>query len=59
MNAANTIASENLATRLPSELFEKIQKLAEVERRKLSAMTRILLEEALEARGKKRPTKTI
>jgi hypothetical protein len=42
--------SEYLATRLTPAFWKKIQQLAEAEKRPLSAMTRILLEEAVRAR---------
>lgn len=45
---------EFLSTRLSPQVMGKITKMAEIERRPLSAMARILLEEALEARNKSR-----
>lgn len=45
-------ATSYLSTRIAPEIMGKITKLAETERRPVSAMARILLEEALDARGK-------
>ena len=39
--------------RLPTELISRVEDLARAERRKKSAMLHLLIEEALEARGRK------
>jgi hypothetical protein len=41
---------EVASTKLPSEAMEKLLRMAEEERRPVSAMMRILLEEAMKAR---------
>jgi hypothetical protein len=53
--AETSIATEYISARIQPDLYSKISKLAETERRALSAMTRILLEEAIDARTKKNP----
>lgn len=44
---------ERVSTRLPQELISAVERLAESERRPVSMMTRMLIEEALAARTKK------
>jgi predicted transcriptional regulator len=44
---------ERVSTRLPQELIVEVERLAEFERRPVSMMTRMLIEEALTARAKK------
>jgi len=44
---------ERVSTRLPPELISEVERLAESERRPVSMMTRMLIEEALAARSKK------
>lgn len=43
---------ELFALRLPSALLKRIKKLADEERRDVSSMMRILLEDALDARSR-------
>lgn len=51
--AEETDVMERVSTRLPQELIGEVERLAESERRNVSMMTRMLLEEALAARSKK------
>lgn len=45
----------NTSARIPEQLLDAVDKLAEQEKRNTSSMIRILLEEALENREKKQP----
>lgn len=49
---AEQSATEYVSTRLTPELMNELEKMAEDERRSLSFMTRLLLEEAIAARVK-------
>lgn len=46
------VATEWISARLPADIMEQVSVMAQDERRSLSFMTRILLEEALAARSK-------
>jgi predicted transcriptional regulator len=50
---------EILSARLPQDLMEQLSQIAETERRPISMMTRLLLEEALAARAKKAKKKEV
>lgn len=50
---ADEYATENLNMRIPPSLKLSVIELAEVERREVSAMARVLIEEALATRAKK------
>jgi len=51
--AQETENMERVSTRLPLDLIEAVERLAENERRPVSMMTRMLIEEAIEARNRK------
>ena len=44
---------ELIAAKVPPEMKKQVEQLADTERRPISMMTRLLLEEALSARAKK------
>lgn len=43
--------SFNLYTRVPAEMLETLERLARAEDRKISSVIRVLIREALDARG--------
>ena len=44
---------ELIGVKVPPEMKRQLEKMAETERRPMSMMTRVLLEEAMQARAKK------